>query len=409
MGKDYKILVADDSTSVHQSIKLFFSETDDARYIVLSAFNGQEAINMVQEENPDLILIDIEMPVMKGVEAISKLKSDPKFRGGPIIVMSSTKQFQKAIDAGATDFLIKPFDKYELLLRINLNLQLSIKQKEIRHQHELLKAQRQEAIDQRDIIEKQKIAFTDDLTYARFIQSALLPSKDLINALFTSHFIFNRPKSIVSGDFYWVASKKDTSILAVGDCTGHGVSGALMTIAGTAFLNEIIATATEITSDYILNSLRSRVIHLLNQNGEIGEASNGMDIAIILYNEEKQKLQFSGANNPMYIIRQGGPLEIFKGDRMPIGFYVYNDIPFTRIDLQVSKGDKVYLFSDGYPDQFGGPRGQKFRYNQFQDLIKKASLLPMVPNQYELIKNTMDNWINGYEQIDDMLVVGVTI
>ena len=409
MEKLYKILVADDSKSVHQSIDFFLAESAESSYQIFSAYNGEDTIALALQVQPDFMLIDIEMPVMSGIETIGKIKNIPSLKDIPIIAISSTKQVQKAIDAGAADFLIKPFDRYELQLRINLNLQLCNKQQELNRKNELLEFQRKEAMEQHDVISRQKIALTDDLTYARFIQNALLPSTDMINALFTSHFVYNQPKSIVSGDFYWIARKNDTNILVVADCTGHGLSGALMTIAGTAFLNEIVGTSLEITSDYILNSLRVRVIQLLNQKGEIGEASNGIDLAIILYNEEKKKLQFSGANNSMYLARKDGSFEIYKGDRMPIGFYLFNDVPFKRIELEISRGDLIYMFSDGYPDQFGGPKGQKFRYNQFQELIKNASLLPSMTGQYELIKNNMDNWMSGYEQIDDILVVGVKI
>jgi phosphoserine phosphatase RsbU/P len=407
MSKLYKILIADDSAAVRNSVQHILMENAENTYSVLIAGNGREACTIAYHEKPDLILIDIEMPIMNGIDAIKKIKSNNLINHIPIIVMSSTRQFQEAFSAGADDFLFIPFNTYELLMRIHLNLKLAEKGYEVNRQHELLKAQRQEAINQRDIIINQKTELMDDLRYARFIQYAILPSSEVLNDLFAEHFIYNQPKNIVSGDFYWVTRKKGMIIVAVGDCTGHGMSGALMTMAGAAFLNEIVIDNTQLNADQVLNDLRKRVIQLLNQKGDIGEASNGMDIALCIYNETKHTLQFAGANNLLYIARKDGTLETIKGDRMPIGFYFDNQRTFTKVDIQVSKGDMMYLFSDGYADQFGGPLGKKFRYNQFRDLISKAASSPSMKDQLELVKTTMDNWIDGYEQIDDMLILGI--
>jgi serine phosphatase RsbU (regulator of sigma subunit) len=322
--------------------------------------------------------------------------------------MSSTKQFQDAFEAGADDFLIKPFNKYELLMRIQFNLKLAKARNENRKQQELLKTQKQEAITQRDIILKQKADLTDDLNYARFVQNAILPTSSHVSTIFGDHFIYHRPKNIVSGDFYWVARKKDLCIVAVGDCTGHGMSGALLTMTGAAFLNEIVGRLHNLTADVILNELRKKVIHFLNQKGEIGEASNGMDISLCIYNPANKIIQFSGANNSLYLVRKGEPLEIFVGDRMPIGYFFDYDQPFTRREYPVLENDMIYLFTDGYPDQFGGPYEKKFRYSQFRELIEKASSLPM-EEQKNLVRSTMEDWMEGYEQIDDILVMGIKL
>jgi phosphoserine phosphatase RsbU/P len=409
MSKLYKILIADDSAAVRNSVQHILLENTEHNYLVLMAGNGREACTVAYHERPDLILIDIEMPIMNGIEAIRKIKSNNLINHIPIIVMSSTRQFQEAFSAGADDFLLIPFNTYELLMRIHLNLKLAEKGYEVNRQHELLRTQKQEAINQRDIIISQKTELMDDLRYARFIQYAILPSAAVLQDMFEDHFIYNQPKNIVSGDFYWVTRKEDTTIVAVGDCTGHGMSGALMTMAGAAFLNEIVIGSSLLSADQILNDLRKKVIQLLNQKGDIGEASNGMDIALCIYNERNYTLQFAGANNMLYLMRKAASLEIIKGDRMPIGFYFNNEQSFSKHEIQVSKGDMIYLFSDGYPDQFGGPQGKKFRYNQFRELIEKTASLPSMWEQLEMVKNTMDIWIDGYEQIDDMLILGIRI
>jgi serine phosphatase RsbU (regulator of sigma subunit) len=149
------------------------------------------------------------------------------------------------------------------------------------------------------------------------------------------------------------------------------------------------------------------VIYLLNQKGDLGEISNGMDIALCVYDETRHILQFSGAYNPIYLVRSDGTFEIFKGDRMPIGIFMDHDQPFSKIEIPISKGDTIYLFSDGYPDQIGGPLNQKFRYVKFRELITDAAAIASMDEQFELIKNTMDQWIEGYEQIDDMMILGI--
>jgi phosphoserine phosphatase RsbU/P len=407
MKKQFKLLVADDSAAVRESVSKMLTGHVDPTYHVINAVNGLEACNLAFQERPDLVLLDIEMPVMNGIDAIAKIKRTSQIKSIPIIVMSSTRQFQKAFEAGANDFLIKPFNEYELMMRVMLNLNLAEKNSEIKHQNELLKNQRQEAINQRDTISFQKNMLLEELNYASYIQRAVLPSQTVLSQLFNSFFIYNRPKNIVSGDFYWTIKKNNQIIIVVGDCTGHGMSGALMTMAGVTFLNEITSGTFELSADRLLNDLRNKVIHLLNQKGEIGEASNGMDLALCIYNEQENSLQFSGANNPIYFVRSAPYLEFIKGDRMPIGFYFNELKPFSKHEIQISKGDKIYLFSDGYPDQFGGPLGQKFRYNQFRDLISRASLLPTMDEELELITYTMDNWIKGNEQVDDMLILGI--
>jgi phosphoserine phosphatase RsbU/P len=399
----YKILIAEDSASIRELVKQILLEKS---YDVHIASNGREACTMAYHLRPDLILTDIEMPVMNGIEATRKIKGNTQLKHIPIIVMSATRQFQDAVAAGADDFLLKPLNKEELLLRIQLNLNLAEKSSEIKRQHELLKTQRQEATNQRDTIMRQKTELVDGLQYASLVQKAILPSAEIFLEKFDSYFVYNQPRNLVSGDFYWAARKNEKILLAVGDCTGHGMSGALMTMVGAAFLNELVHNNQVVSTDQILNTLRKQIIHLLNQKGEYGEITNGMDIALCVYDTTSQKLQFSGAFNPLYVVRNGQELEIFKGDRMPIGIYL-DEKPFSQIEIPIAKGDCIYLFTDGYADQIGGPTDQKFRYPKFRELIADAAALASMELQYELIKKTMDEWIEGFEQIDDMMILGI--
>lgn len=406
MEKYYKILVAEDSQAIQMSIQNMLLDTDLKKYYILKAKDGHEACKIAAKEIPDLILIDIEMPVMDGITAIRKIKKQPALSQIPIIVMTSRREFADAIEAGANDFLLKPFNQNELLIRTQLNLDSARKTFEIKRQNDLLNMQKEEVVFQRDTISKQQNELIDDYKYASYIQNAVMPENETMLNYFNSNFIFNQPKNIVSGDFYWISKKNQAKIICVGDCTGHGISGALMTMAGIAFLNEIINDKNIIEPDSILNELRKRVIKLLNQKGNIGEASNGMDLSICIVNENSNKLEYAGANNPIYIVRDKKNIEILKADRMPIGIHINYEKPFTKKEVYLEKGDLIYLFSDGYADQFGGENGHKFRYDQFQKLI--ISMAPTsMSQQKETIVNTFNEWKGAFEQVDDVLVIGI--
>jgi sigma-B regulation protein RsbU (phosphoserine phosphatase) len=406
MKKSYKILVADDSPSVLASVREMLNNDKDENHILMEAKNGAEIISLISNELPDIILTDIEMPIMNGIDAINFIRRNKQAKEIPIIVMSSTMAIQEAFEAGADDFIMKPFNQYELLLRIHLNIRLSDKSKMINNQNQLLKAQKQEVTLQRDTIAKQQKELIDDIRYASFIQNAIMPDEKTMGELLRSHFIFNKPKNQVSGDFYWIAKKKDKVLIVLGDCTGHGLSGALMTMAGMAILNETINNCEEIEPNLILNMLRTQVIKLLHQKGSIGEASNGMDLALCILDYNTGIMEYAGANNPVYIVRTDNTLEVIKADRMPIGIHVNFEKSFSKVVCNLYQGDMLYLFSDGYADQFGGPNGQKFRYDQFKELLRGISK-NSVEEQKSIVESTFTNWIGDFEQIDDVMILGI--
>ena len=215
------------------------------------------------------------------------------------------------------------------------------------------------------------------------------------------------PKDIVSGDFYWGIRKKGYQIIVAADCTGHGVPGAFMSMLGSAFLNEIIANIDDFKAADILNQLRQEVINALKQKGEEGEARDGMDIALCVINPDRSEISFAGANNPLYLVRDGALTKIL-GDRMPIGIHHAPYTPFNNRVLKIKKGDNLYLFSDGYADQFGGTKGKKFMYKPFQELIREISGETM-ERQKELLGDEFVKWKGNYEQVDDVLVMGIKV
>jgi len=254
---------------------------------------------------------------------------------------------------------------------------------------------------------KQKEQITDSIVYASRIQSAVLPPQELIEKEFSEHFVLYKPRNIVSGDLYWMARKDDEMIVAVADCTGHGVPGAFMSMLGIAFLNQIVMKTEGIQSNEILTNLRENVMSSLRQTGKQGESRDGMDIALCIIYFKKMKLQFSGAYNPLCLIRNDELIEA-KGDKMPIGIHHKTPKPFTNHEMDIQYGDTIYLFTDGYSDQFGGINNVKFQYKTFKELLLKIHNLSMT-QQRAVLDKTIEEWKGNLKQIDDILVVGFKI
>lgn len=290
---------------------------------------------------------------------------------------------------------------------------------------------RTQEIKQKNIVlEHQKEEILDSINYALRIQKAVLPDDELTKEWLGEHFILFRPKDIVSGDFYWTTKLKNNVFFCVADCTGHGVPGAFMSMLCISFLNEVVLKEEITQSEEILNKLRLLIMSSLKQKGLSGEQKDGMDITLCIINKETLELQYSGANNPLYIIRtkEKKPIQCdkqqdldnlnlyeIKADSMPIAIHV-NMESFKKHKIQLLKDDRIFLFSDGFADQFGGPKGKKFMYKSFKNVLMETSKLDMT-EQKNKIEETIINWIdftnpeNGkpYEQIDDICVMGVKI
>jgi serine phosphatase RsbU (regulator of sigma subunit) len=257
---------------------------------------------------------------------------------------------------------------------------------------------------QRDEIDRQRKELTESIKYASYIQNALLPSHKDVKKFLPEHFVIFIPRDIVSGDFYWITKRKSEIILAVADCTGHGVPGAFMSILGITLLSEIVNRASYTSAGSILNQLRESVMRALNQRGTEEEQKDGIDMALCVVNIETNILQYAGAFNPVYIIKKNRLIEV-QGDKMPIGIAALEENSFTNHRFDLDEGDLVYLFSDGFVDQFGGREGKKFKYQPFRNLLLSISNLPMHVQKNELFK-TFNHWKGNLAQLDDVLMFG---
>lgn len=249
---------------------------------------------------------------------------------------------------------------------------------------------------------------TRSIIYAERIQRAVLTPKEIIKQYLPEHFIMFRPRDIVSGDFYWAAEKDGVLIVTAADCTGHGVPGAFMSMLGISFLNQIIAEhpVEELKSNIVLDELREKVKTSLRQTGKEGEAKDGMDMALCIIDKPNMQMDFAGAQNPLVLIRDG-EVHRYKGNDMPIGIS-YRERPFTNTEFEMKKGDSYYIFSDGYPDQFGQKTKKKFYSKRLRMVFQKINDKSM-QEQGDYLEETFDKWKGNRTQMDDVLVIGMRI
>ncbi|MEO8760199.1 MAG: SpoIIE family protein phosphatase [Bacteroidia bacterium] len=264
----------------------------------------------------------------------------------------------------------------------------------------------QENRKQKNIIEQQRNEMLDSIHYAKRIQTALLASENLLKQNLPQYFIFYKPKDIVSGDFYWAAKTNSNFIFCLGDCTGHGVPGAFMSLLNISKLNEIVNQKKITQPDLALNAIRSEIIHALNPNGN-EETKDGMDCVLCGFDFEKNTMQYAAANNAILIIRNKEFI-FLPADRMPVGKSPKDTHPFTLQTIQLQKNDIVYLITDGYVDQFGGTKGKKYKYKQLQETLLLLSDLSMEEQKNQLDKKFTE-WRGNLEQVDDVTIVGIKI
>ena len=382
---EFSILIVDD---IPKNLQVLGNVLSHEGYKFEFATDGKKALDWTKNKNFDLILLDVMMPEMSGFEVCEHLKANPETSDIPIIFLTArtdTESIVKGFNLGAVDYVTKPFNESELLARISTQVTLKKSQDEISEYLKLM---------------------TYSLDYAEKIQEAVLPSPELLDDVFPKCFILYKPKDIVSGDFYWINRIKNFVFIAAADCTGHGVPGAFMSMLGITLLNEVVTKSSLDNPDQILNFLRQKIKGSLNQTGKFIEQKDGMDIAFCMINTENLHLQYAGAYNPLYIFRNNELIE-FKGDRQPIGIHI-KETDFTNHQIDLQKGDVIYIFSDGYYDQFGGKDNKKFNVRQFKQLLNNINQKPM-KEQHNILSNSFEDWKGDNEQIDDVLVIGMRI
>ncbi len=247
----------------------------------------------------------------------------------------------------------------------------------------------------------------ESIRYAGSLQQSILPNERIFQNAFMDAFVLFQPKDIVSGDFYWIYQHNDDVYFAVGDCTGHGVPGALVNIAGNTILRQIIRLEGVSDPALIMQLLDNELINLFNEHLTVGKRCDGMDIVFCKFNLQSKKGSFCGAGRPLILIREGELVEFKKGPDA-IGYSSFGEKTFETIHFALNQGDQFYLFTDGYTDQFGGENVKKFNRQRFRNLLLSLIDMPMNKQKKEL-SFSFDNWKGQQEQVDDICVIGLRI
>jgi serine phosphatase RsbU (regulator of sigma subunit)/Tfp pilus assembly protein PilF len=446
IGSDYYGLKEFDQALIYFLKSLTLSKHTGFRRGLINASGG---IGQVYEEKKEyqkaLVHYDQMLTVAKELDAKDGIRDAFAFHAS---VYTKLKQFEKALEYtelfhNAKDTLLNK-DNFKQVAELNTRYETDKKEKEILlltkdqelnaktiKQQQLLRwgligglfllfiaiisiyrryrfKQQANVIleQQKEEIQQKNILITDSIDYAKTIQEAVLPTNQEIKKLLPDSFVLYKPKAIVSGDFYWLHTVGNKLICAVADCTGHGVPGAFMSLLGYNMLEDVVKTATVNSPGLLLDELNQQVIIRLSGDDKEETIKHGMDISLIVVDKANNRLEFAGAHNPLYIARADELIEL-KADKIGIGANKKQDRSFTSHTFELQKGDVIYLFTDGFPDQIGGPNRKKFYYPPFKELLLANSALEM-DQQKTTLEETHNNWRSGkYEQTDDILIMGI--
>jgi len=411
------ILCVDDEKIVLDSLKSQLKQFFKSEYIIETAESGEEALEILEEYEeeegilPQLVISDMIMPHMKGSELLEQVHS--KYPDTLKILLTGQADKQDIISTVSKvelyRYFAKPWDKMDLNMTVKEALLAYTRSAEIeahRNQLLLLNKSLEKKVEKRtqELSVKNKMV-TDSIQYALRIQEGVLPDLDEIRTCFDDFFILYRPLHIVSGDIYFFSKVGDKIITAAIDCTGHGVPGALMSMIAHSQLNRIVNITGITEPSQILRRFHEGVVKSLQQKNNGIE--DGMDVAICTYDLKKSVLTFAGAQRPLVYI-QDEEINYIRGVSRPIGGMLTEDRKYIDHKIKIDRETKFYLFSDGFVDQYGGPRYEKYKIRNFRELLLDHSAHVM-SKQQDLLEEELDNWMGENEQTDDIIVMGFTV
>ncbi|MEN8230235.1 MAG: SpoIIE family protein phosphatase [Bacteroidota bacterium] len=405
----YSILYIDEEERNLISFKSAFGQD----YHIYTSTSGKAGLELMEQKTIQLAITDQGLPDMNGIQFLEKiLILYPDCMRMIMTKVDDKDAIIQAVNRGHIyRYVSKPWNRDDLKLSIDSAMEvynLKIQNRNlINYLKDAKRTLEQKVLERTREIDQQRKNITDSIQYASRIQKALMLPSEELEQLMPSHFVMNKPKDIVSGDYYWVSNKSDRLIIAVADCTGHGVPGAFMSILGINFLNEIVNNLDTPHANDILNELREHIIKILGQTGQRDEAREGIEMALCVVDFTNKVVQFSGAFRPMYLISEG-ELNVINGDRMPIGFYEEEKKSFSNREVPFKENDIIYLFTDGYVDQIGGLERKTFKSVRFKKLLKEISHKPL-KEQRSILMEEHEIWRAGQEQIDDILILGVEL
>lgn len=384
-------------------LKLFgYSENDINKITVSDLYiNDEDRRKLTQklEDEGEIFNYEVDLKKKDGKTVINCILNSTVIRNGNDEI-TGYQGFIKDISKRkkTEEALFKSLKKLDEANRELKSLNTTLEQK--------VNNRTKELFQEKEVVMGQNKEITESMNYAKRIQASILPSLSKIQEKLPDSFIYYSPKEIVSGDFYWFESARKKAFFAVVDCTGHGVPGAFMSIIGHTQLNEIISDEQFNQPHLILKELDKRVRHVLRQNDNVPHKNkDGMELGFMVIDFEKKIIEYSGAMRPLYYVKDGS-LHIVKGDKFSIGGSSRHKKQFKTYKISFSKNDCFYLFSDGYPDQFGGEKGKKFKTQNVAEMIKSMAHLPM-KNQFKIVQVALKEWMKNEQQIDDILFTGI--
>ncbi len=399
------VLIVDDTP---QNIQVLGSVLFSKGYNVSVASSGNEALKSLKSLIPDLILLDIQMPVMNGFEVCTIIKNQSETKEIPVIFLTAsteTENILKGFEAGAVDFITKPFNSAELLARISTHIDLKRSKEKI--EDEKVKTEALNIALQNSNI-KLKYAYNNiesSIHYAKRIQQNMLPNLCFLIENGIMHIVINKPKDIIGGDFYWVKRINEKIFIAVADCTGHGVPGALLSMLGHNILNEIVKIENIHDSSEILNNLNVRFRSILKQ--EITISHDGMDIALCVINTKTKIIEYAGARRSI-LYYDNKQLTELKPDKRSIGGSENNFSVFSKQIFEFKSGNKIFMFTDGITDQFDNRNLNKITMKRFKNQLALVAMNPIYTIKRDLHK-FLKEWKGSNSQTDDILVLGIEI
>lgn len=432
-SKNVRVLIAENNVEVSNSLRSFF-ENWGGYEVVAVISDSQTIIEQFESIQPDLMLVDVFLGGDNlGIELVAQLKKEYNL---PVLYITSElsdELIQESLNTEPSGYLIKPFEENQLKASIEssistfskinesldkLKQDLSMAMQQVEELSETNahlitatfreRALKKELAASKELIESQTKKIQDSINYSLRIQQSIIPSNDTFNEALNNHFVFYKPKDVVSGDFPWMFTKGDYVYVAAVDCTGHGVPGAMMSMIGNLLLNSIVGNGPAKTPSEVLAELHKSVVYTLKQDAEGNKAADGMDAALCRINYKENELMFSGAHLPLIFMRNG-ELQTFKGDKFPVGGMQYrNRNKYSDQTIKLERGDKFYVFSDGIIDQIGGEEGRKWMSVSLKEFIETNNHLPM-SEIHQKIEDTFNEYKGDYKQVDDVLLIGVEV
>lgn len=379
------LLVEDSETDAELLIRYLKKENIDFDYS--RVWNKDAFVNEIKENHQDLIIADQSLPQFSGMEAFRLLKKENK--NVPFILITgsvSEKLLTEFAKEGIDDYILK-----ENLLRLPVAIENVVSKKRIEQLHGKLETAHKD--------------LKNSINYAKTIQEAILPEEVVLHNTFPGSFIFYKPKDILSGDFYWFKKGEDVFSVAVADCTGHGIPGALLSMMGFNIIDEAVSDKKNTTPSEVLDRLNKQVRRILKHGA--ATLNDGMDIAFCTIDLKNKNMFYAGANRPIFIEREKELIE-FKPDKISIGGIDNNEIQFTNHSIPIKTGDRLFLFSDGYADQFSGKINKKITVKRLREVLVHSADLSF-EEQRDFIINFFENWKDNEEQTDDVLLMCIQI